>query len=268
MLLSRIWQKIVSFFKNRTVIKILSPIVLLALWEIICRCGVVEPYLLPAPSDIFMTLVILIVSGEILPHICISLFRALSGFVIGSGLGIGVGIIIARFKIIEDITDIPIQTLRAIPTAAMIPLIIVWLGLGEPSKIFIVAIPCFFLTLINTMTGVRGVESLMIKAARLLGAKERHILFRVIIPAASPMIFAGLRLAIAVSLVLLIIAEMVAASKGLGYFILESQRFWAVEKMFAVIILMGLLGLILDRIVLMIGNRALAWRQGRIIGTE
>jgi ABC-type nitrate/sulfonate/bicarbonate transport system permease component len=131
-----------------------------------------------------------------------------------------------------------------------------------------VAIPCFFLTLINTMTGVRGVESLMIKAARLLGAKERQILFRVIIPAASPMIFAGLRLAIAISLVLLIIAEMVAASKGLGYFILESQRFWAVEKMFAVIILMGLLGLILDRIVLIIGNRALAWRQGKIIGTE
>jgi ABC-type nitrate/sulfonate/bicarbonate transport system permease component len=260
-------RRIVSLLTKRNAMKIGSPIALICLWEIICRLGFVEPYLLPAPSIVIATLIRLLVNGELLPHIVASLSRALSGFVQGSVLGILVGVLVARFRIVGDMADIPLQALRAVPTAALVPLIIVWFGLGEASKVLIVAVPCFFLTLINTMTGVRNMDALVIKAARLLGAKERHILFRVIIPSAAPMIFAGLRLGVTVSLVLLIIAEMVASDRGLGFYILESQRFWSVEKMFAAIVTMSLLGLALDRIVLLVGNRLLVWRKGKTLGS-
>ncbi len=258
---------VVPLLRSRKVVRVLSPVVIVLLWEALCRLGFVQPYILPAPSSIVFTLAILLIHGELLPHIFASLVRALSGFLLGSALGIFAGVLIARFRIVEDIADIPIQALRAIPTAALVPLVIVWFGLGEVSKVFIVAVPCFFLTLINTMTGVRNVESILIKAARLLGARERHILFRVVVPSAAPMIFAGLRLSITLSLVLLIIAEMVASDKGLGFYILESQRFWAVEKMFAAIITMSLLGLALDRLLLLVGKRLFIWRKGKTLGT-
>jgi len=253
------------FLTNRKIRKIISPIGIIILWEIISHSGQVAPYILPAPTIIARTLINLLVSGELLPHIYISLMRSLIGFALGSILGIILGIGIGWSKLVEDIVDIPVQVLRAVPKSALIPLIIIWLGLGETSKIFLVALPGFFMTLINTITGVKSVDILMVKAARSLGAKDRQILREVVIPTALPMIFASFRLGIVVSLVLLIIAEMVAANHGLGYFILDSQRLWNIDKVFAGITVISFLGFIFDRIVLLMEKIFLGWHKGKSI---
>lgn len=252
-----------NFLSNRKVRKIISPIVIIILWEIISRSGQVAPYILPAPTIIVRTLIKLLVSQELLPHIYISLMRSLIGFALGSILGIILGIGIGWSKLVEDIVDVPIQVFRAVPKSAVIPLIIIWLGLGEASKIFLVATPSFFMTLINSITGVKSVDNLMVKAARSLGARDRQILKEVVIPTALPMIFAALRLGIVVSLVLLIIAEMIAANYGLGYFILDSQRLWDTPKVFAGIAMITLFGYTFDRIILSMERKFLAWNRSK-----
>jgi sulfonate transport system permease protein len=140
--------------------KIGSPVALICLWEIICSLGFVEPYLLPAPSIVIATLIRLLVNGELLPHIVASLSRALNGFVQGSVLGILAGVLVARFRIVGDMADIPHQALRAVPTAALVPLINsgvrAWRGIQDPYRR---SGHCFLSDPENTMTGVRNVDA-------------------------------------------------------------------------------------------------------------
>jgi len=191
-----------------------SPILILLLWEAVARSGLVESYVLPAPSIVFQTLSSLLASGELLPHIYISLFRALSGFVIGSILGISLGLMMGWSKFVENVADIPFQVFRAIPKSALIPLFIVWFGLGEFPKILLVSLAPFVLCTINTMAGVRNVDIIHIKAAQALGAKDGQILREVVIPSAVPMIFAALRLACVVSLMMLVFVEIAGPGRG------------------------------------------------------
>jgi len=239
-----------------------SPTLILLLWEGVARSGLVASFILPAPSVVFQTLFSLLVSGELLPHIYMSLFRALSGFVAGSILGILLGLMMGWSKFVENVADIPFNVLRAIPKAALVPVFIVWFGIGEFPKILLIALTSFVMCTINTMAGVRSVDIIMVKAARSLGAKGRDILKEVVIPAATPMIFAALRLSVVTSLVLLVIVEMTAAEKGLGVYIMESQRFFYTDKMFAGIVTLAALGYTLDQIVRRVEARALRWHKG------
>ena len=247
---------------RRWVLRYGSLAAIVVFWELVVRAGLVPPYLLPAPSAVLLALYDLTVTGIILPHAGISLFRSLTGFFIGAACGIAVGALMGWSRTVYDLADAPLQILRAVPLAALVPLGIVWLGLGEGLKLFLVGLPPFFLTLINTMQGVRNVDPTLVKAARNLGAGKGQILVRVLVPAASPMIFAGLRLGVVVSLVMLVIAEMIAAGAGLGHFILESQRLWHTEAMFAGIVLMSALGFAFDRAVLWAERKLLVWNRG------
>jgi ABC-type nitrate/sulfonate/bicarbonate transport system permease component len=247
---------------NDRIIWLGSPILILIVWEVIARCGLVQSYILPAPSAVFQTLFSLIASGELWPHIYMSMFRALSGFVAGSILGILLGLIMGWSRFANNVADIPFNVMRAVPKAALVPLFIVWFGIGEFPKILLIALSAFILCTINTQAGVRSVDTAYIKAAKALGAKDRDIIREVVIPAAAPMIFAALRLGILVSLVLLVIVEMTAAKEGLGIFITDSQRLFLTAKAFAGIMTLALLGYALDRIVRMVGDRVLRWHKG------
>jgi NitT/TauT family transport system permease protein len=169
-------------------------------------------------------------------------------------------------RFVENVADIPFQMLRAVPKSALVPLFIVWFGIGEFPKIFLILLASFVICTINTMAGVRSVDITMVKAARALGAKDRQILREVVIPAASPMIFAALRLGAMTSLVLLVIAEMVAAEKGLGAFIIECQNLFYTEKVFAGIITITVIGYVLDWTVRRVEAKLLRWHRG-ISGT-
>jgi ABC-type nitrate/sulfonate/bicarbonate transport system permease component len=252
----------IKAFTNGKVLRIGSPILILILWEGITRLGLVPSFVLPAPSDIFQALFHLLVSREFWPHIYMSLIRALSGFVVGSILGILLGLMMGWSKFVNNVADIPFNVFRAIPKAALVPVFIVWFGIGEFPKIFLLALTVFVTCTINTTAGVRSVDITMIKAARSLGAKDRDILREVIIPAAMPMIFAALRLGAVLSLVMLVIVEMTAADKGLGVFIMDSQRLFYTDRMFAGILTLAALAYALDMVVRGVEARVLRWHEG------
>jgi ABC-type nitrate/sulfonate/bicarbonate transport system permease component len=165
-------------------------------------------------------------------------------------------------KYANSIADIPFNILRAIPKAALVPLFIVWFGIGEFPKILLIALTSFVMCTINTMAGVKGVDVAMVKAARSLGATNRDILREVIIPASMPMIFAALRIGVVVSFVLLVVVEITAAEKGLGVFIMDTQRLFYTDKMFAGIITLALMAYLLDRLVRIAETRILRWHKG------
>jgi NitT/TauT family transport system permease protein len=258
----RVMSTIIQAITNDKVLWIGSPIVILFLWEGFARSGLIQPIVLPAPSVIFQMLFSLLASGELWPHIYMSLFRAISGFAVGSILGILLGLMMGWSRWVDNIADIPFNVLRAIPKAALVPVFIVWFGIGEFPKVLIVTLVPFVMCTINTTAGVKDVDSSMIKAARSLGAKDKDIIKDVVIPSACPMIFAALRLSIVTSLVMLVIAEMVAAERGLGAYIMESQRLFHTAEMFAGIVIIAAFAYSLDIIVRKVERRVLRWHKG------
>jgi ABC-type nitrate/sulfonate/bicarbonate transport system permease component len=204
----------------------------------------------------------LLVSGELLPHISISLYRAIAGFFLGSVTGIIVGLLMGWFRSINSIADIPFNMIRAVPKAALAPLFILWFGIGELPKILLISMSSFIYCVINVVAGFKSVDITMIKVALSLGAKDKDILKEVIVPAISPMIFAALRLGIVVSFILLVIVEMIAAQKGLGYYIMMTQRLYYTDKMFAALIVITVFAYLLDLSIRKIEKHSLRWHKG------
>jgi ABC-type nitrate/sulfonate/bicarbonate transport system permease component len=237
----------------------ISLVGLLLIWEGASRGGLIPAYYAPPPSLVLVTVFQLAVEGTLWPHLAISLFRAFAGFSIGASLGILLGVLAGSSRLVSDLADVPLQVLRAVPLAALVPMAILWFGVDEGSKVFIVALPPFFLCFINSMQGVRHADASLVRAARSLGANQRQILLRVLVPAASPSIFAGIRLGVVVSMVMLVIAEMIAAGAGLGYYILEAHRLWMTEQMFAGVAVISALGFLFDRAVVWTESRVLRW---------
>lgn len=245
-----------------TVLWMGSPILVLLLWEVAARSGLLSPLVLPAPSIILQTLFNLLANGTLLPHIYMSLFRAFTGFVAGSVVGILLGLMMGWSRFVRNIADIPFNVFRAIPLATLVPVSIIWFGIGEFPKVLLVAIPAFWLCTINTMAGARSVDIIMVKAARSLGARDTDILREVVFPASTPMIAAGLRLGAVSSFLSLMLVEMIVAKNGLGAFILESQRLFYIPEMFAGIATIAALAYAVDLAVRKVEARALRWHKG------
>jgi ABC-type nitrate/sulfonate/bicarbonate transport system permease component len=246
----------------------ISPLLLVVIWELVSRFHLVDPFFLPAPTTILVAAYKMIASGELIKHIKISLFRALSGYFIAVLVGIGLGIMVGWSKVSENIFDPLIELIRPIPTLALVPLIILWIGIGDLSKIIIVFKACLFPVLLNTIAGVKSVDKKLIQAARSLGAKDRQILMKVVIPSALPVIFTGIRISTAMCMMAIVGVEMIAAESGLGFLIVDMQRIFATDKMFVGIITLTLLGFFMDRIVRWVQKRVLKWHQDLSIGGE
>jgi len=254
-------QRFLKSERSLKVIRFASPFVLLIIWEMITRLGSVPDFILPAPSAIFRALFELVFGGVLLPHIGISVFRAVCGFLLGSTLGITVGLLMSWSRLANSILDIPFNLLRTVPEAAIIPVFIVWFGYGELPKVLLVSITSFIYCVINTMTGFKSIDPDLIKAARSLGAKNRDIFKEVTLPSVAPMIFAALRLGIVVSFILLVIVEMLGAQKGLGYYMMMTQRLFYTDKMFAALITVTMLAFTFDILIRRIEAHVLRWRQ-------
>lgn len=246
----------------------ISTFVIVVIWEIMSRNHIVDPFFLPAPTTILIMAYKMIASGELLRHIGISLFRALSGYFFAVLIGIGLGISVGWSRISENIFDPLIELVRPIPTLALVPLIILWLGVGDLSKIIIVFKACLFPILLNTIAGVKGVDKKLIHAAKSLGAKNKQILIKVVIPAALPMIFTGIRISTAMCMMAIVGVEMIAAESGLGFLIVDMQRMFATDKMFVGIITLTSLGFFMDKIARWMQKRALKWHPDLAVGGE
>lgn len=233
----------------------LSIIVILIVWEIVSRIGVVPTALFPPPTQVVAAWVEMARSGELLRDIQSSVWRAVIGFVLGSIVGITVGLATGRIPVIQNYLYPLIQLLRPLPPVAIIPLVIVWFGIGEVSKLFSISFAVFFPVWINTHLGVRDIPKTFLWSAQTLKVRGAAVLWKVIFPSALPFIVAGLRNGISLAFIMVFVSELAGASSGIGYQIYVSQLAYRMDRMIAALILLGVFGAIAD-----LGLIRIVWR--------
>jgi NitT/TauT family transport system permease protein len=241
--------------------RVVAIVALVGAWEAFARLGWVPVLFLPSPVGVLREGADMLVSGEIATHLGASLHRLVLGFVVGGGLGVVVGITVGFFSIAEAVGTPVIAATFPIPKIALLPLLILWLGIGEASKVAVIALGVFFPMAINTFTGVRQADPLLVRAAVAFGARRWSVVRKVLLPSALPMIFAGLRLGAGTALLLLVAAEMIAVESGIGFLVLNAGNLMQTTKLMVGIVVLSLLGVAshwglgrLERVVL-------PWRQ-------
>lgn len=235
------------------------PIVLLILWELVTRIGLVNARLMPAPSTVAVAFWRSLMDGSLIYHTLASTQRALIGLVIGGGLGFVIGIVNGLWKPAETLLDSTLQMVRNIPHLALIPLVILWFGIGETPKIFLVAIGVFFPIYINTFYGVRTIDPQLVEMASVYGLDRKALIRRIILPGALPSILVGLRYALGFMWLTLIVAETISAPSGIGYMTMNAREFLQTDVMLLGIIVYALLGKGADVATRAIERRVLVW---------
>lgn len=232
----------------------------LLLWEVAPRIGLVDRVFLPPLSEVLVATGDLAVSGQLWSHVSASLSRALVGFTIAVSVAVPLGILIAWYRPVSDFLLPILELFRNTAALALLPVFVLILGIGETSKIALVVFACTFPILLNTITGVRTVDPLLVKSAVSLGFGPLALFRKVVLPAAVPSIFTGIRMAGAASILVLIAAEMVGAQSGLGYLINASQQNFQIHDMYAGIVSIALLGVTLNGVLVALERRFSRWR--------
>lgn len=246
--------------RENRVVSILSVLAVFAAWEILGRSGLVTPLFLPPFTAVLRSGLEMVQSGEILEHLAASLWRIGCGFFMGAAAGILTGLATGYSQLADDVAHPVIAATYPIPKIAILPLLILWLGIGEASKITVIALGVFFPVAINVRAGVRNMETVLIKAALSLGSGPLHIVTRVILPASVPMIFAGLKLGIGIALLLVVTAEMIAADKGIGFLILSAADLMQTPRLLFGILVLSLMGISFAWILEKLERRLVPWR--------
>jgi ABC-type nitrate/sulfonate/bicarbonate transport system permease component len=245
--------------------KVILPVILVVLWWAIIRFGHISPFILPDPKAIIKEFAELLANGVLPMHAYVSLRRSLGGFLLGSVLGVLSGILMGWSRFWDDFFDLPINFIRSVPKTALAPLFIVWFGLGDTAKVLLIAFSSYFFTVIPTIEGVKNVDKAYVKSARSMGASQWQIMSTVIFPAAMPSIFAGIRLAVTTSLLVLVMVEVIAGNNGLGYLLEESRASLDMPTMFATLLTLGILGYYIDILMQYLSRVIMPWRKGKTI---
>jgi sulfonate transport system permease protein len=235
------------------------PILLLLAWELACRAGLIASNVLPAPSSVGATAWHLTQSGELPRHLWESLKRAAVGLAIGASVGLVLGVLTGFSKLAEAIIDRNIQIVRAIPFLAILPLVMVWFGVGESGRYFLVALGTLFPIYLNTVLGIRQVDPKLLEMGRVAGLGRLQLIRSAILPGALPSILLGLRLALTNAWLALVIAETVGAPAGIGFMATNAREFLQTDVIVLVIVLYALIGLSTDLIARSLERRLLAW---------
>src|SRR5262249_8416383 len=238
----------------------ISPIGLLALWQILLMLGIGDRRFVPAPSDIAWRYWELVMSGELARNTAITLYRVFMGFFIGSIPGIIIGLLMAMFRPVRIFFDPLIASLFPIPKIALMPLLLLAFGFGDASKIALVVTAVFFPVVVNTYVGAANIEKIYWDVAKNFGATQSIVFRRIVFFGALPMIFAGLRIALAVSFIVLVASEFVATKSGIGYLIWNSWELLQVDVMFVGIVTIGVLGLITSVLFQELERWAVPWK--------
>jgi sulfonate transport system permease protein len=242
----------------------ISPLVLILLWELGSRLGAIPARVLAAPSSVTQTAWDMIVSGELPSNMLVSLARAMTGLAFGVVIGSALAVAAGLTRTGENVVDAPIQMLRTLPTLALTPLFIVWFGIGETPKIALITLGTTFPIYLNLYNGIRGVDPKLIEAARSFGLKGWDLVWHIVLPAALPSFLLGLRFALAGSWLILVVAEQINATAGLGYLINNARDFSRTDIIVVCLVVYALLGLTADMIVRTLERHALAWRPSFI----
>lgn len=235
------------------------PVLILILWEGLSRMGLIRANVLPAPSAVLDAFWELTLSGKLFQHIGVSTGRALAGFAIGGSIGFALGLANGLSQLSRDITDTTLQMIRNVPHLALIPLVILWFGIGEEAKIFLVALGVFFPIYVNTLLGIQGTDPQLVEMGRIYGMGRAALFRRVILPGALPAIFAGLRYALGLMWLTLIVAETISAQSGLGYMAMQAREFLQIDVVVLSILIYALLGKLADSLARFLERQSLQW---------
>jgi ABC-type nitrate/sulfonate/bicarbonate transport system permease component len=222
-----------------------------------------NPLFLPAPWVVLGALGELAAKGQLWPHVGATLERVAVGFAAAAGLAVLLGLLAGQVRLVRNVVEPVVELLRPIPPLAMLPMFIVWVGIGESSKVGFIAYATFFPMFVTTVHGVAQLDTRLLRAAQSLGAGRRALFFRVILPAALPEILTGLRLGVALAFFVIVIAEFVGAERGLGYLINDGRNFFLVPQMLGAAVLLGLLGYAGNGAVRLLERRVLRWQHPR-----
>jgi NitT/TauT family transport system permease protein len=233
-----------------------SVVVFIAGWEYASR-NFVDPLFLPTPTAVVAGAGEMLADGTLITSVLVSLARILAGWLTGSAIAIPIGLLVGSSKTARAVVDPFIHFFRFVPAIALVTLFIVWFGVGEASKVLLIAYATAFTVMVNTASGVGAIPVDKLDAARCLGASSHQVFRHVVIPAAVPSMYVGMRLALASSFLVIVAAEMLAAESGLGYMIWTSRLYFRIDWMFAAIVVLGLLGFAADRVWKLIGETVL-----------
>lgn len=242
----------------------ISPLVLLALWELASRTGMLPERVLAAPSQIISTLWELTASGEIGSNVLVSLRRVLTGLAISLSLGTALALIAGLSRRGEIAVDSPMQMARTLPFLGLVPLFILWFGIGEFTKVALIAFATTFPMYLTLYSGIRGIDAKLVEAARLFGLSYPQLIVHVILPGSLPSFLVGLRYSLGVSWLSLVAVEQINATAGLGYLINNARDFMRTDIIVVCLLVYSLLGLATDFLVRLIEHHALAWRPSFI----
>jgi len=235
------------------------PALILIVWELAARAGLIAANVLPAPSAVADAFWRLLKSGELLDNIGVSTARALSGFAVGGAIGFALGLANGLSALSRGLTDTTLQMIRNVPHLALIPLVILWFGIDEEAKLFLVALGVFFPIYVNTLLGIQTVDPQLVEMGRIYGMSRIQLFLRVILPGALPAIFVGLRYALGIMWLTLIVAETISASSGLGYMAMQAREFLLIDVVVLSILIYALLGKLADSLARLLERHSLQW---------
>ena len=244
------------------------PLVLLVLWQASAQWGWLSNRILPAPLDVAKSAIGLARSGELWTHVAVSTWRALVGFVIGGSLGLALGLLTGTFRTAETLLDTTLQMVRNIPVLALIPLVILWFGIDESAKLFLVSLGVFFPIYLNTYHGIRSVDPALVEMARSYGLSRAQLYREVILPGALPQILVGVRFSLGLMWVTLIVAETVSAQAGIGYMTMNAREFLQTDVVVVGILLYAVLGKLADVLAKWIERTTLRWHPAYQSGAK
>jgi sulfonate transport system permease protein len=240
----------------------LVPVGLIVVWQIASSLGWLSTRVLPAPIDVVKAAWALTVSGELWVHVKVSAGRALAGLAVGGGLGLALGLLTGSVKFFETLLDSTIQMVRNIPALALIPLVILWFGIDETAKLFLIAVSVFFPIYLNTFHGIRNVDPQLIEMGRTYGLTRWQLYKEVILPGALSSILVGLRFSLGLMWVILIVAETISAQAGIGYLTMNAREFLQTDIVLVGILLYALLGKLADLFARGLEHWWLRWHPG------
>jgi len=242
------------------------PTLLLIVWEGVVRGGVVAPNLLPPPSELIGTVRQLVADGALYGHIFVSVLRVVGGFTAGAALAIVVAAAVGLSTRVEAFIDPTFQALRAIPSLAWVPLLLLWFGIDELPKLIMIAIGAFFPVYLNLISGIKNVDRKLVELGEVYGLKGVRLVTRIFLPAALPSLFVGLRSGMSLAWMFLVAAELIAATKGIGYVLTDGRETGRADLVIVAIVILALLGKISDSFLAGLEHRLLAWRD--VYGTR
>lgn len=225
-----------------------GPLLVLLLWQLVSILGLCNPYLLPAPEKVLRALFRMTVQGDLVVHVCSSLVRVAVGFSLAAVLGCLLALVYIAFPRLAAWYDSPLRIIRTIPPLSLIPMVILWVGLGEESKILLILLSAFFPIYLNTQDALVRCDPKLLEVGRTLGYSQWSQLWKIRLPAAIPGIISGMHLGLGYSWRALVGAEMLAATSGLGYYILDAQSMARTDKILAGIIVIAVVGVLTDKL--------------------